>query len=109
MITLLTRAGFVGRVAVLAAGGLLTSVTSSPKETLCAQMTTPDYGAWEALLKAHVKPSEMRGIGVNVVDYDGEISNSAVFWSCVWSVVAARRGALQQFYDVLEGCQGSAP
>eukprot|EP00752_Nemacystus_decipiens_P011157 g9913.t1 len=34
-------------------------------------MTTPDYGAWEALLKAHVKPSEIRGIGVNAVDYEG--------------------------------------
>lgn len=74
MIALLTRAGYIGRVAVLAAGGLLTSVTSSPKTSICAQMTTsPDYGAWEALVKAHVKPSEIRGIGVNVVDYDCEL------------------------------------
>lgn len=77
MIALLTRAGFIGRVAVLATGGLLTSVSSSPKP-LCAQMTTPDYSAWEAMLKAHVKPSEIRGIGVNVVDYDGEFQSPLV-------------------------------
>lgn len=66
---LLTRAIFVGRVAVLATGGLLSIGT--PK-TLCA-MTSPDYNAWEALVKAHVKPSEIRGIGVNAVDYEGEL------------------------------------
>lgn len=73
MVPLLTlgRAGFIGRIAVLATGGLLTLGTPAPK-TLCSQMTTPDYDAWDALVRAHVRPSQLRGIGVNVVDYQGK-------------------------------------
>ncbi|CAN0309448.1 unnamed protein product, partial [Hapterophycus canaliculatus] len=30
---------------------------------------SPDYAAWDSIVKAHVKPSEIRGIAVNAVDY----------------------------------------
>lgn len=76
MIALLTRAGFAGRVAVLATAGLLSAGTPSVEPGLCGEMTSsnkisPDYGVWESLIKAHVKPSEIRGIRVNSVDYEG--------------------------------------
>ncbi|CAM9799604.1 unnamed protein product [Ectocarpus sp. 4 AP-2014] len=74
MIALITRAHFVGRVAVLAATGALSVTnTSSPKHP-CAEMagsSAPDYAAWDSIVKAHVKTSEIRGIPLNVVDYQG--------------------------------------
>lgn len=90
MIALLTRAGFLGRVAVVATGSLLSFGASSPKP-LCAEMTTPDYAAWDALVKAHVKPSEIRGIGLNAVDYEGESSkqNSTGRWTSLELLSAA--------------------
>lgn len=98
---------------MLATGGLLTSVYTSPTKTLCAQMTSPDYAAWDALLKAHVKPSEMRGIGVNVVDYDGEFqlrwfgtaypqSGVAVLLTRTYVVLSASHNRQQSFQSV--GC-----
>lgn len=37
-----------------------------------AESKEPDYNLWEAILQEHVKPSEIRGIPVHSVDYDGE-------------------------------------
>lgn len=37
-----------------------------------AESKEPDYNVWEAILRKHVKPSEIRGIPVHSVDYDGE-------------------------------------
>lgn len=78
MISLLTRANFVGRVAVLTTAGLLSSVANtSSHPALCAEMAntgnvkSPDFAAWDSVVKAHVKPSEIRGIAVNAVDYAG--------------------------------------
>lgn len=43
------------------------------KQAVTVDMSqSPDYGIWEALLKAHVKPTLIRGIPVNSVDYAGE-------------------------------------
>jgi len=76
MIALLIRARFIGRVAALATGGLLTfGASHNPKPALCSEMTSPDYAAWEALLKAHVRPSSIRGIEVNAVDYQGDVTS----------------------------------
>lgn len=72
MIVLLTRAYFLGRIVLLAAGGLSAAYTSLPARPVVAEMAkSPDYGVWEAVLKAHVKPTTIRGIPVNAVDYEG--------------------------------------
>lgn len=81
MIALITRAHFVGRAAVLAAAGALSVTTTSSPKHPCAEMASaaPDYAAWDSVVKAHVKTSEIRGIPLNVVDYQG------MCCCCVWS------------------------
>lgn len=76
MYIVLTRAYFLGRVLLLTAGGLSVSYTSPPPTraaAITAEMATscPDYEAWDAAVKAHVRPSEIRGITLNAVDYQG--------------------------------------
>lgn len=88
MVALLTRAHFVGRVAVLTTAGVLSvAKTSSNNPALCAEMAagnvkSPDFAAWDSIVKAHVKPSEIRGIAVNAVDYQGLLWISELHVCC---------------------------
>lgn len=68
---LFTRAHFLGHLSLIATTGL--STVCNQKQAVTVDMSqSPDYGIWEALLKAHVKPTLIRGIPVNSVDYAGE-------------------------------------
>lgn len=70
---LLTRTHyFLGRIALVA-----TSILTVFKQIPDWKMTQaagkqPDYNLWEALLQKYVKPSEIRGIPLHSVDYEGE-------------------------------------
>lgn len=77
MLILLTRAHFLGRVLLLTAGGLSVFYTSPPPTRAAAitgemAISSPDYEAWDAAVRAHVRPTEIRGIGLNSVDYQGK-------------------------------------
>lgn len=74
---MLTRLQFLGVLTALAAEISVNSCTSRQgKAPLVmadrAAVTGPDYDAWGKVLQAHIKPTTLRGIAVNAVDYDGE-------------------------------------
>lgn len=101
MVALLTRAQFVGRVAVLTTAGVLSVAKPSSHPALCAEMAagnvkqqSPDFAAWDSIVKAHVKPSEIRGIAVNAVDYQGLL---LWFWQLELCMLATRGGVLSTF------------
>ena len=65
---------------LLTAGGLSFLYTSTPPTRAAAPATTtgmatsassPDFEAWDAAVKSHVSSSEIRGIRLNSVDYQG--------------------------------------
>lgn len=75
--SMLTRLHFLGTLALLAAELFVDSCTCTQPPrgvvmTDTAAVTRPDYDAWSKVLHAHIKPSTLRGIPVNAVDYDGE-------------------------------------
>lgn len=70
-----TRAYFLGRVALLAAGAVSTTFNCPQLPVDVAftgEMTSaPDYRAWDSVLQKHVRTTEIRGIPLTSVDYKG--------------------------------------
>lgn len=71
----LTRAHFLRRAVAIAIGGASFVASNSHPQLVKADSVemsrSPDFSVWDALLKAHVKPTTMRGIPVHAVDYEG--------------------------------------
>ena len=94
---------------LLTAGGLSFLYTSTPPTRAAAPATTtgmatsassPDFEAWDAAVKSHVSSSEIRGIRLNSVDYQGidlvdvAVAVAVVVSAVVVSVAAASAAAV---------------
>lgn len=78
---MLARIHFLGRIALLSTGIWAVWSRQLPSFAVTENMgEEPDYSVWDRVLKAHVKPTVIRGIPLNAVDYDGE---GALTWVLV--------------------------